>query len=273
MIVRPTAVVLFAALVGGCGMGSASTGPDEAIGAAVAAGLPRLDFEVVGSMRRDRSSGTYGLDSADGMMYEGAREPGASWLHELSEISRRRTHAATLPAAAHAGSITEGGGVAVVGPRVWQFATGAGRAVLWDRAELRVVRTVANPRNRRGLCALADGRLLASDGTDRLQRLASDDLAVAGELRVRVGDRPLTGLGELACGPGGAWVGVTGTGWLARFDPGTGRVDAVLDVGRLGPPGRPGAPNGVAVPPESGALLITGAGWPAVYLLGLTGRR
>lgn len=265
--------MLFAALVGGCGVGSASTRPAGVIGAAVAAGLPRLDFQVVGSMQRDPSSGTYGLDVADGMIYEGAREPGASRLRELSEVSRRLTHAATLPAAAHAGSTTGGGGVAVVGPRIWQFTTGARRAVLWDRAGLRVVRTVANPPNRRGLCALPDGRLLASDGTDRLERLLPEDLAVESELRVRVGDRPLTGLGELACGPGGAWAGVTGTGWLARFDPDTGRVDAVLDAGRLAPPGHPGAPNGVATRPGSGALLITGGGWPAIYLVGVTGRR
>lgn len=272
-----TRVAILAALIAalaGCATAHDPAAADAAIVADIEHGLPKIHFGVLGSIIHAGDPWTHGLEIADGVLYESVGQAGHSRLREVDFASRQVLREASLPSSLTAiGGQLSGTGISATGPRIWQLTQNR-VAIEWDRPRLRPIRTVPMTATGRGLCRLPDGQLVASDGGDQLRLLSPRDLAQLGVLAVRVGQRPLTGLGELACVPGAVWATVDRTKWLVRIDPTSGAVTGAIDTTGLAPslPGQQqqgGEISGLAAIPDGSGFLVTGPRWPNILYITL----
>jgi len=267
LVTRALVAVLLAPLVGTALSGCLPTGSDQAAGrvAAITAGLadgvPRLHPEILGTLPHDRTAWTEGLELDAGVLYESTGLVGQSQLRELDPDTGRLRRARPLPADLY------GEGITVLGTRIWQLTWRDGVALEWGSGPAPVARPPWIGEGW-GLCHTADGRVVASDGTDRLRLLSGADLTPLGTLSVRIAGRPLTGLNELECTPGAVWANVYETDWLVRIDATSGAVTSAVDAtGLLAGDQRAGTDvlNGIAAIPGTDEFLLTGKFWPSLF--------
>jgi glutaminyl-peptide cyclotransferase len=241
--------------------------------AGIAAGVPQLRPVVLGTLPHDRGAWTEGLEIDGDTLYESTGLAGRSRLRRLDPATGAQRAADPLPDGLY------GEGLTVLGDRIWQLTYRDGVALGWDTGGRAPVRRTPWSGEGWGLCHTADGRVLASDGSSELRVLAGIDLTRLGTLAVRIAGRPLPGLNELECTPGAVWANVYPTDWLARIDPGDGRVTAVVDASGLLPPDQRSATggtaagavlNGIAAIPGTDEFLLTGKLWPTLYRVRFT---
>jgi glutamine cyclotransferase len=122
---------------------------------------------------------------------------------------------------------------------------------------------------------VVDGRLLQSDGSDRLTWRDPETLRPLGSVSVTDGDRSVGLLNELEAVDGAVWANVWMSEEVVRLDPATGRVNARLDLAPLREEaaGAAVAPvdvlNGIAWRSETRTLLVTGKLWPVLFELAI----
>ncbi|HWN33843.1 MAG TPA: glutaminyl-peptide cyclotransferase [Pseudonocardia sp.] len=242
----------------------------RAITEGLSAGVLRLHPVVLGTLPHDTTAWTEGLEIDGDTLYESTGRPGHSALRELDPDTGLLRRATPLPDGLY------GEGLTALGARIWQLTWRDGVALDWDRATRSPVRRLPWAGEGWGLCHTGDGRVIASDGTDRLRVLSGTDLAPLGGLPVRIAGRPLPGLNELECTPGTVWANVYQTDWIARIDPATGNVTGVVDATGLLPAGDSGAAdgavlNGIAAIPGTDQFLLTGKLWPSMFRVRFAG--
>ncbi|MFC5995492.1 glutaminyl-peptide cyclotransferase [Pseudonocardia hispaniensis] len=244
----PAAFLLAASVLAGC------TAPVPPV--------PVWRPQVLAELPHDPAAFTQGLELAGDALYEGTGLAGRSQLRELDPTTGAVRRAASLP-----GTLF-GEGLTVLGPRIWQLTWRDGVVLEWDRATLRPLREVRIDGEGWGLCSQSDpARLVRSDGTDRLRFHDPVSFAETGSVRVRLDERPISGLNELECVDGQVWANVWPTDRLVRIDPADGRVSAVVEAGGLLDPSRrdrADALNGIAALGD-GTFLLTGKRWPAAF--------
>lgn len=215
---------------------------------------------VVAETSHDPAGFTQGLEFDGPALYEGTGQFGQSQLRELDPANGAVLRAAPLPPDFF------GEGIAVVGDRIWQLTWRNGVAIEWDKASFTQLRQVPMDGEGWGLCY--DGsRLVRSDGTDRLRFHDQTSFAETGSVPVSYQGKPFTGLNELECVDGQVWANVLPTDLIARIDPATGTVTAVVDAARLLDDARRAsaqALNGIAYA-GAGEFLLTGKYWPAMF--------
>jgi glutamine cyclotransferase len=236
--------------------------------------VPVLRPQVLAELPHDPTAFTQGLELAGEpgarVLYEGTGLPGRSQLRELDPDSGAVRRAVPLP-----GELF-GEGITVVGDRIWQLTWRDGVALEWDRATLTLRRQVPIDGEGWGLCrdgggppgGPGRGRLVRSDGTDRLRFHDPDDLAERGSVAVTLAGEPVTALNELECVDGQVWANVWQTDRIVRIDPADGRVTAVVDAAGLLDAGRRAETdvlNGVAAVPGTDEFLVTGKLWPSTF--------
>ncbi|HWM56582.1 MAG TPA: glutaminyl-peptide cyclotransferase [Pseudonocardia sp.] len=228
---------------------------------------PVLRPQVLAELPHDPAAFTQGLEFApDGRLYEGTGIAGRSQLRELDPVTGAVRRSAALPGGLF------GEGIAVVGDRIWQLSWRDGVALEWDRAAFTVLREVPLDGEGWGLCR-DGGRLVRSDGTDRLRFHDPVTFAETGAVKVTLDGAPLTELNELECVGGQVWANVWGTDRIVRVDPRDGRVTAVVDAtGLLDQQRRAGTDvlNGIAAI-GGDEFLLTGKYWPVTFRVRLAG--
>jgi glutamine cyclotransferase len=250
-----TAVLL---TVAGCGAAApAAPGPTTAPPT-----VPTLRPEVLAELPHDPSAFTQGFEIDDGVLYEGTGLEGRSQLRELNPDTGAVLRSVPLP-----GELF-GEGITVVGDRIWQLTWQDGVVLEWDRPTLTLRREIPIQGEGWGLCD-DDGRLVRSDGTDRLRFHDPVTFVEQGSVAVTLDGAPVDRLNELECVDGQVWANVWQTDRIVRIDPATGRVTAVVDAaGLLDPAQRADTDvlNGIAaVPGDDGTFLITGKLWPVTF--------
>jgi glutaminyl-peptide cyclotransferase len=250
-----TAVLL---TVAGCGAAApAAPGPTTAPPT-----VPTLRPDVLAELPHDPSAFTQGFEIDGGVLYEGTGLEGRSQLRELNPDTGAVLRSVPLP-----GELF-GEGITVVGDRIWQLTWQDGVVLEWDRATLTLRREVPIQGEGWGLCD-DGGRLVRSDGTDRLRFHDPVTFAEQGSVAVTLDGAPVDRLNELECVDGQVWANVWQTDRIVRIDPATGRVTAVVDAaGLLDPAQRADTDvlNGIAaVPGDDGTFLITGKLWPVTF--------
>ena len=212
------AILLMAAT--GCGSAPAVQQQNEP--ADVPVGRPT----VIAETPHDPAAFTQGLEFDGPALYESTGQFGQSQLRELDPASGAVLRAAPLPPDFF------GEGIAIVGDRIWQLTWKNGVAIEWDKASFTPLRQVPMGGEGWGLCY--DGnRLVRSDGTDRLRFHDPTSFAEIGSVPVTYQGKPFTGLNELECVDGQVWANVFPTDLIARIEPATGKVTAVVDAARL----------------------------------------
>jgi glutaminyl-peptide cyclotransferase len=257
---RTVRALLTAALLAVAGCGAAA--PPAPVPTTAPSPVPTLHPEVLAELPHDPSAFTQGFEIDDGVLYEGTGLEGRSQLRELNPETGAVLRSVPLP-----GELF-GEGITVVGDRIWQLTWQNGVVLEWDRATLTLRRQVPIEGEGWGLCD-ADGRLVRSDGTDRLRFHDPVTFAEQGSVAVTLDGAPVDRLNELECVDGQVWANVWQTDRIVRIDPATGRVTAVVDAaGLLDPAQRADTDvlNGIAaVPGDDGTFLITGKLWPVTF--------
>jgi glutaminyl-peptide cyclotransferase len=271
------ALVMTAAAVS-CGDSTAQPGPSVATSARTTttpnaqidtapttptrpAGVERLRVEVIGRRPHDRSSFTQGLVLANGRLYEGSGLRGQSQLREVDPRTGAVSRSITIDGHYF------GEGIAVVDDRVIQLTWQEHTALVYRLSDFRQITTFSYDTEGWGLCD--DGaRLVMSDGTNRLFFRDRTTFALKGTVTVTNEGIPLAQLNELECVDGQVYANVWQTDTIARIDPSTGNVTAMIDAtGLLTASESNGADvlNGIAYDKSTKTFLLTGKFWPTLF--------
>jgi glutaminyl-peptide cyclotransferase len=223
----------------------------------------QLHAEVLATIPHDRGAFTEGLELAGGQLYEGTGELGTSSVRTVDPATGAVRRKADLP------SDLFGEGITVVGPTLWQLTYRNGIAIQRDATTLAEQRRVSYPGEGWGLCHdPTTGRLVMSDGTDKLTFRDPTTFAPVGEVRVSSNGDPVTWLNELECAHGSVFANVWKSDTVVRIDPASGKVTADIDLSGLLPADeRDGVDvlNGIAAVPDTDEFLVTGKYWPKMY--------
>jgi glutamine cyclotransferase len=222
--------------------------------------VPQLRVEVLSTLPHDTSAFTEGLEIADGALYESTGLVGQSGVR-FGPPGQAPTVRASLPAPLF------GEGITVLGPTLWELTWQSGVAIERDARTLAELRRVSYQGEGWGLCH-QPGRLVMSDGSDRLTFRDPASFAVTGGVTVHAGDQTFTQLNELECVGGTVYANVWQTDRILRIDANTGTVTGMIDAsGLLTSAQRAHADvlNGIAAIPGTDEFYLTGKLWPELF--------
>lgn len=229
-----------------------------------------MRFEVSGQVRRSDLAFTEGLEFHDGALYESSGDLfGTSRIARIDPVSGKAT---TLYDGGHQ---YFGEGLTIFGGHIYQMTWREHRVFLRD-LKGRALKEFKNPREGWGLTHDA-GRLIASDGSDRLFFLRPSDFGTIGSVQVREGSQPIGMINELEYVDGAVYANVFETWRVLKIDPASGCVTAVADLsalhGRFTEADRDIIDaesnfvlNGIAHDPKTGLFTVTGKDWPVLFM-------
>ncbi|MDQ0378939.1 glutaminyl-peptide cyclotransferase [Amycolatopsis thermophila] len=239
-----------AAALSGC---AASTPPAPST-------VPQLTVQVLETLPHDPSAFTQGLEFSGPTLYEGTGLVGRSSLRAGAPGQPPATRV-DLP------SPLFGEGITVTGPTVWQLTWQNGVAIERDARTLAELRRVSYDGEGWGLCH-ADGRLVMSDGSDRLTFRDPSTFEVTGQVTVHHGAQTFAQLNELECAGGAVYANVWQTDRILRIDPATGEVTGQITASGLLTAAQAASAdvlNGIAAIPGTDEFLLTGKLWPLMF--------
>jgi glutamine cyclotransferase len=225
------------------------------------AAAERLRVKVLSVRPHDSSAYTQGLVWDNGRMYESTGLYGRSSLRQVESRTGEVLRRVDVPA----GFFAEG--LAQVGNRLVQLTWKEGVAFVYDALSFGRVGEFHYDGEGWGLCD-DGGRLVMSDGSDRLSFRDRRSFALLGGVNVRLDGLPVQELNELECVGGAVYANVWKTDEILRIDPAGGRVAAVIDAGGLldaAEKAQADVLNGIAYDPLKKTFLITGKLWPKMF--------
>ena len=111
--------------------------------------------------------------------------------------------------------------------------------------------------------------ILLSDGTPVLRRMDPVRFAERGRIAVTLNGRPLKNLNELEYVGGKILANVWMSGFIARIDPASGKVEALIDlrplIAEINNPDPDAVANGIAYDAAHDRLFVTGKYWPTLF--------
>lgn len=244
---RTLLAILLAATLSACGM-------------AVSGEIPDLRVTVLATLPHDTSAFTEGLELAGDQLYESTGLDGQSSIRVGTPGQPPRVD---VPLS----SSLFGEGITVLGPTLWQLTWQNGIAIERDSTTLAELRRVSYQGEGWGLCH-QQGRLVMSNGSDRLTFRDPVTFAPLGTVTVHRGGQTYSQLNELECVGDVVYANVWQTNEILRIDPGSGTVTGLIDAsGLLTPEQQRGADvlNGIAAIPGTDEFLITGKLWPVLF--------
>jgi glutaminyl-peptide cyclotransferase len=229
----------------------------------------RLTTRVHARYPHDPNAFTQGLVWDRGQLFESTGLIGESSLREVAlqtgEVLRRVDNDSRVFAE----------GLALVGASLMQLTWHNERAMVFDRANFKQTHELRYRGEGWGLCHR--GReLVMSDGTESLSFRDDQTFALKRKVRVTRDGAAQRMLNELECVDGKVYANVWQTDDIVRIDPGTGRVDAIIDAKNLlSDAERASADvlNGIAYMAERERFLLTGKRWPHLFEVSFEAQR
>jgi glutamine cyclotransferase len=227
-----------------------------------------MRFEVSSKIVRDRVGFTQGLEYRDGLLYESTGSVGGtSQLNTITpdgKVTTRADH----------GRRVFGEGLTILNDEVVQL-TWQERVVFAYDLNGKLKRQMRNPRDGWGLSN--DGaNLLFTDGGRELYYADAKTFRISKSVRIRAGKADVAGVNELEFVDGKLYGNIFTTRSIVRFDPQTGCIDAVADLGVLWEVMTPderastndneNVLNGIAYNAQTGLFYLTGKRWRAIFL-------
>jgi len=227
-------------------------------------------FEVVAQYPHDTGAYTQGLIWQDSVLYESTGRYGDS------EVRRVDLRTGRVLASTKLENDRFGEGLALLNGRLFQLTWESQVGYIYDAATLARVDSFTYKGEGWGLAT--DGTsLIMSDGSDSLRWLSPTTFVTERVVHVTHENSALSKLNELEYIDGELYANVYESDWVARIDPATGRVRALVDFAALWPRGQrtygTDVMNGIARAPAPGQLLLTGKLWPTMYSVRLKGTR
>ncbi|MHC1788933.1 glutaminyl-peptide cyclotransferase [Solidesulfovibrio sp.] len=237
-----------------------------AVAKAVAA--PVYKAVIKGKIPHDPKAFTQGLIYHQGVFYESTGLYGQSSLRRLDVATGQVLARRQLPAAIF------GEGLALMDGLFYQLSWREGRVLVAHAADLSPAGELPLPTEGWGACAML-GKLVVSDGSDRLYFYAPATMTALGSVSVADDGKPVTHLNELEFIGGKIWANIWGQDRIAVIDPATGQVTAWVDCTPLRAgvtaTGLDNVFNGIAHDPATGRIWVTGKNWPAIYAITVPG--
>lgn len=218
--------------------------------------------EVVNVFPHDSEAFCQGLVHADGRLFEGTGQYGASSLREIELETGRILRRVDLDERVF------GEGITLWGDSIVQLTWRERRAYVYDRDTFGYRQTFRYQGEGWGLTH--DGtRLIMSDGTATLRFLDPATFREVRRVTVHDGRRRINHLNELEYVRGEILANVWYEDMIARISPEDGRVLGWLDLRDLWParerPDREYVLNGIAYDAAHDRLFVTGKNWPRLY--------
>lgn len=225
----------------------------------------QLSVEVLNELVHDTTSFTQGLEVHEGRLLESQGrwgESGRSWINTSTGAVEGRVELAD------SGHFAEG--ITVVGEEFVQLTYQAGVLLRGSLDDLQPVSPSTTYGGEGwGLCF--DGtRLIKSDGSATLTFHDPSSFDQIGAVKVTDENGEAVELiNELECVGDQVMANIWGLDTIVVIDPGTGNIDAELDMSELRPPGVPlelsYALNGIAYDEPTDTFFLTGKLWPVIY--------
>ena len=225
------------------------------------AAVESLSVRVRRAFPHDPGAYTQGLLWWDGKLYESTGQYGRSDLRRLDPGTGAVEQQVDISPAYF------GEGLARVGDHLIMLTWKAQRAFVFGLERFDERRTFRYEGEGWGLCN-DGGRLVMSDGSDRLTFRDPRTFEVLGEVAVTLRGFPLTQINELECVGGSVYANVYQTDFLVRIDPASGRVTHYIEAsGLLTREEARGVDvlNGIAFDPGAGTFYLTGKLWPKMF--------
>ena len=221
-----------------------------------------IHYDVVSEVPHDPDAYTQGLQWTDGKLYESTGMQGASSVRLVDRATGSVLKKRSLPAEVF------GEGLVRHGDEIWVLTWQNKTAYVLDAGNFSTLRTYHYEGEGWGLTS--DGKeLIMSDGSDKLVFRSFKDFSVTRTVPVTNAGRPVKLLNELEYVNGEVYANIYTTHMVARIDPKSGEVTALLDLsalrGRLPVPNRAEVLNGIAYDKETDRFIITGKWWPRMF--------
>jgi glutamine cyclotransferase len=227
------------------------------------AGVPVYAATVVARLPHDTGAFTEGLLFCGGELYESTGKEGASDIRRVSLADGK------VVARARLSPELFGEGIGCFKNSLLSLTWKTGIGFRWS---LPTLKRIGQPFHYagEGWALTGDGRtLILSDGTPTLRRMDPATFEERGKLAVTLNGRPLAKLNELEYVQGRILANVWMTGFIARIDPATGKVDGLIDLrpllAEIHNPDPDAVANGIAYDAAHDRLFVTGKYWPTLF--------
>ncbi len=224
--------------------------------------IPVYRYKVINTYPHDRNAFTEGLVYENNILYEGTGLNGRSTIHKVDLKTGNVILIQKLP------DEFFGEGVTIYEDKIIQLTWQSNIGFVYDKSNFKLLKKFNYSTEGWGITH--DGkRLIMSDGTSILHFLNPKTFEEIGKVEVSDSKGPVTRLNELEYVQGEIYANVWQTDYIARIDPGTGKVVGWIDLsGLLGPEDR-NEPvdvlNGIAYDAENNRLFVTGKLWPKLF--------
>lgn len=235
--------------------------------AALIHGTPLETATVVARFPHDRTAFTEGLFWADGDLYESTGLEGHSDIRRVHLADGKVLARTVLPPDLF------GEGIAPYRGEIVSMTWRTGVGFRWTRATLTRTGTFRYPGEGWGLAETPEG-LVQSDGSAVLRFRDPATFAETRTIAVTLADgTPVVNLNEVEWVKGEILANIWETATIARIDPATGRVKALIDLRPLrdavGASGTDAVLNGIAYDAKGDRLFVTGKLWPTLFQIRL----
>jgi len=220
-------------------------------------------YRVVREYAHDPTAYTQGLQYADGWLYEGTGNYGASSLRrvelETGKVVKIRDMDQSL----------FGEGITVFGERIYQLTYKSQVGFIYDKSSFEEIQKVYY-QNNEGWGLTHNGKeLIMSDGTHVIYFLDPEMFTIIRQLEVYHNEGKADSLNELEYINGKIWANRYYTDEIVIIDPETGKVEGRINLkGILKTTERkPNTDvlNGIAWDQEGDRLFVTGKRWPKLF--------
>ncbi|MFC1573423.1 glutaminyl-peptide cyclotransferase [Candidatus Eisenbacteria bacterium] len=224
---------------------------------------PVYTYEVLNVYLHDARAFTQGLIYADSVFYEGTGLYGESSLRKVEVETGLVTKRFDLDADYF------GEGVTALRDTLYQLTWVENVGFTYvEEDTFRLIETFPYPWDGWGLTH--DGtHLITSDGSPTIRFLEPSTRELVSQIQVRDEGAPVYYLNELEYIQGKIYANVLGWHEIAVIDPGSGDIEAWLDLGGLvdsvASSPRVSVLNGIAYNPDAVTLFVTGKRWPKVF--------
>ncbi|HEX4270719.1 MAG TPA: glutaminyl-peptide cyclotransferase [Rhizomicrobium sp.] len=229
-----------------------------------------MTFRVEKQIPRDVVGYTEGLEVHGGRLYESTGD-----YFGDSRINRIDLSTGHVTELVNAHKDYFGEGMTFFANRVFQMTWREHQVFVFNR-KFHKLQELVNPREGWGLTHDA-GRLIASDGSDKLFFLSPKDFSTLGSVTVMNGSRSQPMINELEYVSGAVYANIYEDWHVVKIAPATGCVVAEADLSNLRELMTPAdrrkvdfdgnyVLNGIAYDPANGKFIVTGKYWPMLFV-------